>query len=323
MKGIPVLPAALLALALHGCQAPAPPVTLEVINWNTYHLFDHKAKIEQATAWLAEQAPDLVALQEVLHIKEAGLEELARSWGHDHAVMHKESGYPVALTSSQPIEVVARVTKGHHHGYLHARTHGLDVFVIHFWPTQLHEAEAVSKQASALVQAGRPVVVMGDFNGKIRFDEAYLLEHGFGERKNGTVDMNYGLTDAFLDKGFVELVSLHSPEDLYTFGAPALIPRWAKTLEDVESRRRRIDFIFTSPDLAAASKSAQVNTDDSTVGLYSDHYPVLCTFEAPALKSGLGLQMVRPRGFEPLAYSSGGCRSIQLSYGRTQMGATE
>ena len=29
------------------CQAPAE--TLEVINWNTYHLFDHKAKLEEAT----------------------------------------------------------------------------------------------------------------------------------------------------------------------------------------------------------------------------------------------------------------------------------
>ena len=138
--------------------------------------------------------------------------------------------------------------------------------------------------AAALVEEGKPVLVMGDFNGKIRFDEAYLLEHGFGEEKEGEVTFDYRLTDAFLDKGFVELVSQHSPDDLYTFGAPALIPRWAKTLDEVVSRRRRIDFLFVSPDLAATATSASVHTDDSREGLYSDHYPLRCALTAPARK---------------------------------------
>ena len=263
---------------LQACQGPVE--TVEVINWNTYHFFDHRAKVEEATAWLAEQGPDLVALQEVLHCKEVELGELAQEWGHGHAVMHKEHGYPVALTSSAPIEVVERRVKGSHHGYLHARTHGIDVFVVHFWPSDVGEAVRIAEMAEALVKEGRPVLVIGDFNGKIRCDEPYLLEHGFGEEKDGEVVFDYRLTDAFLERGFVELVSEHSPDDLYTFGAPALIPRWAKNMEEVRERRRRIDFVFASPELAAGCRSAHVDTDDERVGQYSDHYPVLCTLEA-------------------------------------------
>ena len=267
-----------LVFFVQACQGPAP--TIEVINWNTYHFFDHRAKLEEATTWLAEESPDLLALQEVLHCDEAGLGELALAWGHEHAVMNKENGYPVALTSSAPIEVLERRVKGFHHGFLHARTHGIDVFVVHFWPSKVGEAVIIAEMAEALVKEGRPVLVLGDFNGKIRCDEPYLLESGFGEKKDGEVVFDYRLTDAFLDRSFVELVSEHSPEDLYTFGAPALIPRWAKTMEEVRERRRRIDFVFASQDLAATCLSAHVDTDDERVGQYSDHYPIFCTLDA-------------------------------------------
>jgi len=269
-----------MLLLVQACQSSGSMETVEVINWNTYHLFDYQAKLGEATTWLAEQSPDLVALQEVLHLKEAGLVELAQAWGHEHAVMHKEHGYPVALTSSAPIEVLERRVKGFHHGYLHARTHGIDVIVVHFWPSKVGEAVIIAELAEALVNEGRPVLVIGDFNGKIRCDETYLLEHGFGEEKDGEVVFDYRLTDAFLERGFIELVSEHSPDDHYTFGAPALIPRWAKNMEEVRGRRRRIDFLFASPDLAANCQSAHVDTDDERVGQYSDHYPVFCTLEA-------------------------------------------
>jgi len=268
-------------LLAQACQGP-PTKTLDVINWNTYHLFDHRAKLEEATTWIVEEGPDLVALQEVLHCDEAGLAELALAWGHEHAVMHKEQGYPVALTSSAPIEVLERRVKGFHHGFLHARTHGIDVFVVHFWPSKPMEAVAVAELADAVVKAGRPVLVLGDFNGKIRCDEPYLLEHGFGEETDGEMVFDYRITDAFLDLGFVELVSEHGPDDLYTFGSPALIPRWAETMAEVEARRRRIDFVFASPDLAKGCRSARVDVDDARVGLYSDHYPILCTLELEA-----------------------------------------
>ena len=263
------------------CQGP-PTGTIEVLNWNTYHFFDHRAKLDEAKTWIVEEGPDLVALQEVLHCDEPALADLALEWGHEHAVMHKEKGYPVALTSSAPIEVLERRVEGLHHGFLHARTHGIDVFVVHFWPTKPAEAVAVAELAKAVVEAGRPVLVLGDFNGKIRFDEPYLREHGFGEEEDGELVFDYRITDAFLDRGFVELVSEHRPDDLYTFGSPALIPRWAETMADVEARRRRIDFVFASPDLAKGCRSARVDVDDARVGLYSDHYPILCTLEREA-----------------------------------------
>ena len=260
------------------CQGP-PTETIEIINWNTYHFFDHRAELEEATTWIVEEGPDLVALQEVLHCDEPGLAEIALAWGHEHAVMHKEQGYPVALTSTAPIEVLERRVKGFHHGFLHARTHGIDVFVVHFWPSKPTEAVIIAEMAEAVVKAGRPVLVLGDFNGKIRCDEPYLLEHGFGEEKDGEVVFDYRITDAFLDLGFVELVSEYSPDDLYTFGSPALIPRWAETMSEVEARRRRIDFVFASPDLAKGCRSARVDVDDTRVDVPAELSGIYEMFE--------------------------------------------
>jgi len=272
----------LLILCLGACRAVPPTVqmpTLELINWNTYHLFDHQLHQESATAWLAQQQPAMVALQEVLHVDSSGLSSLAEKWGHPYAVMHKESGYPVALTSSAPIEVVERRVAGFHHGYLHARTHGFDVLVVHFWPGKIHEPQHIAKLALDLVSKGKRVLVVGDYNGEIRHDHEYLLEHGqLGEVVDGVRTFDYRITDTFLESGFVDLTHAHAPTARYTFGSPALIPRWRKDMEDVQRTRRRIDYIFADPSTAERAISARVVTDDSSVGQWSDHYPVGVTF---------------------------------------------
>ena len=96
--------------------------------------------------------------------------------------MAKESGYPVALTSRHPIEVVERRLAGMHHGYLHARTAGLDVVVVHLhpgdWRFRRREVAVLAPLVRRLVDDGRDVVVLGDFNAHHPLD----CEHLDGQR---------------------------------------------------------------------------------------------------------------------------------------------
>jgi exodeoxyribonuclease III len=261
-----------ISLAMAGC-ATTPPVHL--VNWNTYHLFTYQQHKEAAAQWLADQAVTIAAFQEVLNVNEQQLQQLARTWGHDYAVMNKTTGYPVALTSSAPITVIERRVKGFHHGYLHARTHGFDVLVVHFWPGKVHEADHVAKLAKGLVESGRRVLVVGDFNAEIRHDEDYLQAHGhLGSVKDGVRSFDYRITDAFLEAGFLDVTHAYAPAEQYTFGSPALIPRWRKDMSDVHTTRRRIDYIFADGITAKLVRHTDVFTDDATVGLWSDHYPM-------------------------------------------------
>jgi len=280
-----VASAALLlgAALLSGCANPGhAPAGLRLVNWNTYHLFDHRAHLAPATEWLAQGEFQVAALQELVQTTEEELLRLASAWSHPHAVLHKESGYAVGLTSTAPIEVVERRVEGFHHGFLHARTHGLDLFVVHFWPGKIHEAELVAERAASLARAGGRVLVLGDFNGEIRSDEPWLREQGtLGEVVEGQRVFDFRITDAFLSRGLIDLIHEHDPEARYTFGSPALIPRWSPDMEHVEAKRRRIDFAMASPSVAALARGARVETDDASVGRWSDHYPLLIDLARP------------------------------------------
>jgi endonuclease/exonuclease/phosphatase family metal-dependent hydrolase len=46
-------------------------------------------------------------------------------------------------------------------------------------------------------------------------------------------------------------------------------------MQDVRKTRRRIDFAFADESAARRTRSARVDIDDTRVGQWSDHYPIL------------------------------------------------
>ena len=144
-----------IAASFLGCSVFAEETeTLKVVNWNVLHGFNHQKSVRQGANWIKKQAADVVALQELNGHNQAGFEEVAAEWGHDYAAILKKEGFPVGLTSSQPVEVIERRVKGFHHGYLHCKTHGIHFFVVHFWPGKYQEADLILDKAVPLIERG-------------------------------------------------------------------------------------------------------------------------------------------------------------------------
>ncbi len=263
------------------------PKPLGIISYNVLEGFntgaserfpDGAERREAVSNWLAEQAPAIVGFQELNRYTQDRLAEESRAWGHGHAATVKEGGFIVGLTSREPIEVVERHLDGMHHGLLHARTMGIDCFVVHLSPFKAkhrqREAEMIVKRTTAAMDAGKPVIVMGDFNAlspvdRAAYDDnAALLERmRRSDARHSHVEnliddnIDYRVMQAFLDAGLVDLFAQHRNGD----------PMPGK---------RRIDFILASPDLAARLVDAAWHTEPKFNAM-SDHPPTTATLTAP------------------------------------------
>lgn len=292
-------------LGLAGCvggasSAPDGPqaraageASLRFLTYNVYYVFSRGTEVEAGSAWIASQEPDVVALQELTNISEARLEELAAGWGHDHSALLKTSGFSVGLTSVHPIEVVERALDGFHHGCLHARVAGVDVFVVHLspfkWSVREREAEAILSRVEPLLDEGRDVVVMGDFNALSAHDASALAslpeqleksrrsdaEHGHVENlRDGEFD--FAVMQSFFDAGLVDLHERfldRAPGARWTFTTGI----WSEEKRDAPEGGTRIDYVLASPEMAGRALGARV-IRDGVVNRASDHYPVIVDF---------------------------------------------
>jgi hypothetical protein len=95
---------------------------LTVLNYNVFNGFRGGRSYKPTVDWVNTVKPDIAAWQELVGWNEARLKKAANDWHHPHAAALKGGGYNIGITSRTPIEVMARNTKGFHHGYLHCRT---------------------------------------------------------------------------------------------------------------------------------------------------------------------------------------------------------
>jgi len=293
----------MLALAigalLSGCASaptPAAAAPTKIVTWNVLRGFLDGTQIQPAQRWLREQAPDVVALQEVNGFNEARLTETAAAWGHPHAVMAKESGFPVALTSRTPIQVIERRLADMHHGYLHARTAGLDVVVVHLhpgdWRFRRREVAVLAPMIHKLVAEQREVVVLGDFNAHHPIDcghldrQTPLLERrAAGKNLIDGRTFDYGVLARFAAAGVTDAAYHVLGEQAAGGGTyPTQLLEHARSPEAQADYLERIDFILLSPSALARLADAALPRG-GVLEQVTDHYPVTITLTPRASAS--------------------------------------
>jgi len=266
-------------------------VPLKIVTHNVWYGFTKKPEPRHADwlKWMADQAPDVVSLQELNGYTAEKLSADARAWGHEHSVLLKEDGFPTGITSRFPITDVRRIREGMHHGLLRCRIRGIWLYVIHFHPSnfarRIEEAGHLKSDSGSLSDADPRIVLAGDFNGFSPADRAHyssdaklvpffqmLDQRDSGARNLNQGRMDYGGLEAILSQGYIDLVDRARAKESHFVGT---FPSPLVSDED-NGTDRRLDYIFVSPNLLPSVVSAGILRDSRTEG-FSDHFPVTAT----------------------------------------------
>lgn len=255
-----------------------------VITYNVWNGFESESQRRNTFVdWAREQHADVIAFEELNNFTQDSFARLASTWGHPYAVILKEKGYPVGISSRYPITHVYRLIPGMHHGCLYAEIKGTSFFVVHFSPfssaKRLQEARAVLHTLQEKERAGKPVIILGDFNSFTPYDSIFYTRTGIrdsmqlAQEKNKVLQnldennkLDYKVIRTFLDAGFYDSYSLFHKkfESSYPTKIYPVIPL---------SEKIKIDHILLSKEIKDRCKQVEIIKDAVTDTL-SDHYPV-------------------------------------------------
>ena len=273
---------------------PAGKEKLRVISYNIWNGFEHDAsRRANFINWIKGQQPDILAMTELVGFTEKDLGQLASEYGHKYYAIVKEEGYPVGITSNEPITVVKKQVEGFWHGMLHVKTHGLDMIVTHLsphdWKFRLKEAQMLTSyiQDNQLDNC----MVMGDFNAYSPFDADWVETHAqlienmqkwdaeqetYRNMRDGRFD--YSVLSKFLSIGLTDICRLYVPADKRTTFPAAFLYGWQHGDTRLHGIGERLDYILVSPSLVSRCLDARIHNGIETEGI-SDHYPVSVILE--------------------------------------------
>ncbi len=288
------LVAVFIAIAIPA-SASEPARPLRLVTYNVWNGFTERPepRREEWLAWMANQRPDVVALEELNGYTPEKLAADASTWGHAYSVLLRTNGFPTGLTSRTPITEVQRILEGMHHGLMRGKVRGIYFFVIHFHPSRydrrIEEARRLLEEIDRLSEPNPRIVMAGDFNGFSPADRAHYeadpaLEPFFRKLDEQDPDsknlnagkLDYGGIAEILHAGYVDLEARFHPSTAPFSGS---FPTELRRNEDLGTDRR-IDYVFVSPNLVGIARSATIVRDRSTAKI-SDHYPLVVDFEVP------------------------------------------
>lgn len=240
---------------------------IKIISYNIMDGFSNgadKDRIARFAAWVKEQSPDVLALNELCGFTEAKLKELAAGYGHPYAAIVKENGYPVGLTSKTPIQVIDRKIDGYGHGLLHCKVLNMDFLVTHLNPSDRLKRKQEADNIVNYITDNRltDCLLMGDMNAHSPFDASWTDEHL----------ENYAVISTFMAASLHDICYMFIA-DAQRYSYPTRILVSSPKGEALRRQQERIDFIFVTDSLRPNCVDAEIYNGSDTDYL-SDHYPV-------------------------------------------------
>lgn len=268
-----------------------PENPMKIISYNILEGMknDTTAGKQTFAAWVRQQDPDILALQETNGFTQQSLQELAESYGHPYAILCKEPGYPPAITSKYPIVNVRRVTDNMTHGFIQAQIGGYNIVSIHLnphsWRQRMKEAE-ILLQTLAAQPEGTKWIIMGDLNSfspydSLQYADGKYLANQLRRRetaphlKNLRDDrVDFSVQSRLLAGGLVDMSHVLHKEFSPTFPTERYMGK--------NSIRQRYDYVLVSKDMKNKVNGLSIIRDEFT-DRHSDHYPNV--FYVPRLQA--------------------------------------